>query len=1353
MNHSHLPNDTVIRCGLVNLGGGGWNAGSATIIEHMNEHSLHIACIVETHTTMFDNIDTLGPEYSVLARQRHMGTRDELTRGGVALVVANTDDASCITCVTVRNDLSSEACTWYHVTTTHIGVFIGVVYHPPGGASQCSVLGCTDTGCQDDHSHQHLTEVRRVVALLAKHTPNCRIVLAGDWNACPPNVTGDDVYRSDPARRRWDTLYDLLLSETEGDDDVGDPQFNDDGFSPLTVCNAHNNDEAMHVTRTDSSRNRPRYTILDLVLATPDSADAITDVHSHDETVGDHWLLTWCIRVECPPTQSPPHRPPTQLDPRLKLQRTHELSLDRRKWHLHKDAAYKTTMVTAKWQLYEQYVASSLDQMHAPYLTPSICQSIEIVGLAACGLITTVPSLRRVLSKTLTQTQLVNLAGDQLQRATAPSLTAQVRKHKRTIKASTAKMEALHQTRLRDATTLSKIRKYEVNITAAVVTLRQLYAECRLHSRFMRNQHSIAANAVLIQACANRDPKTIASAVSAIVHTPVLHQLRRNKPPHMSSAADKDQVMQWGAHLLEVYARPQPQTAPLIDCSSGVAPHEDELLNGPVTMLELRDCASRLNGTSSCYGTPVFALKQLIYMSTPYSTAIANHFTAMLDGEIPIPPEYMISTITFHLKPGCKHLPHAPSSYRKIGMGTSIARLLQSILSNRLLTFIQRTTALHQCQGGFVRNNSVQTVQFLLHSIIEECQLRRQHLVSLFVDIKSAFSSASHIGILNALARVGVRGKIWRLLRDYLKGQHVTTIVGKEVLFPILVLCGLAEGPAVNPVLWNVFFDSIICSTVADLVVIPRILTAPAAYCDDFSLLAWGPNMMTDLQQLTTRFHQLCTENALTLNTAPGKTEFVVFPSPDTSKDARRSQRERATLLLGDQHVGRVPSYKHLGRVLVGSGAHQTHQHQLMARTKMVQHAVGRMSGAGMSRSLPCIARLAFLTHIRPIATFSIELWGWQTPQYKIENTQLNTLDENTMEHTLLMLRAPIQSVITLLGVLPLVGTMHVGIIRLLITILHMPATHPCAQHNNALFHLHHDTTTEHLPTSRTWWQTVSELLRDMDAVEQSPTTGYYMQTGVHWYDTVCKVMRCKAHTPAVCSNCKADLHHLKAHYVYTLHSLHHTRRLQQVQDKASLTEVADLLTDPAVTTGPLPFLQLRRSAANVYRCHVRAGSHYVLGYDYYHKRACMWCTTGTSSIVHLLRDCPHWTQLRTETQDRVAQEARTMGVMKPSPPGASSADDAHNWYLFTIGHAVPTSFMDLAVFQSRQPVRDLKTQKLLVDKRLSPSDHGRYNRLLEMTSGYLKTVLRTTQERLGLRRLSATKDLKPHPQERVLLS
>ena len=101
------------------------------------------------------------------------------------------------------------------------------------------------------------------------------------------------------------------------------------------------------------------------------------------------------------------------------------------------------------------------------------------------------------------------------------------------------------------------------------------------------------------------------------------------------------------------------------------------------------------------------------------------------------------------------------------------------------------------------------------------------------IDFKKAFDCVCIQGLLFKLDKLGINGKLWLLLKNYLENRIVRLKIEdfESEHFPITV--GLPQGSVLSPILFSIFVSDICCLCVGQ----------NFKYADDLTLLVIGETL------------------------------------------------------------------------------------------------------------------------------------------------------------------------------------------------------------------------------------------------------------------------------------------------------------------------------------------------------------------------------------------------------------------------------------------------------------------------------------------------------------------------------
>ena len=168
-----------------------------------------------------------------------------------------------------------------------------------------------------------------------------------------------------------------------------------------------------------------------------------------------------------------------------------------------------------------------------------------------------------------------------------------------------------------------------------------------------------------------------------------------------------------------------------------------------------------------------------------------------------IPDNMKISVITPLLKKGKLD---DINNYRPISLLSQFSKILEKIIYNRFLHFINKHNLLYTKQYGFIRNSSTSHALYDHYNVIESNLERNNKVASLFLDLKKAFDLKI---LLNKLKYYGFRGTSNSLIESYLKDRMLSTRIDNELSERNIIKGGVPQGSILGPLLFILYINDI----------------------------------------------------------------------------------------------------------------------------------------------------------------------------------------------------------------------------------------------------------------------------------------------------------------------------------------------------------------------------------------------------------------------------------------------------------------------------------------------------------------------------------------------------------------
>ncbi len=303
-----------------------------------------------------------------------------------------------------------------------------------------------------------------------------------------------------------------------------------------------------------------------------------------------------------------------------------------------------------------------------------------------------------------------------------------------------------------------------------------------------------------------------------------------------------------------------------------------------------------------------------------------------------------------------------PGNYRGITLTSTVGKLFNSIMNERLVNFLYENDLQSKFQCGF-RQDYRTTDNILI--LNEAIRTTKSPLYIAFIDFKKAFDKLWRHGLLMKLSSLHIGGNFYKVIRDMYSNNTSQIKLGGKLTPSFVCDLGVRQGDSLSPTLFNLFVDDIsglLQNNECDPFNLNGTLISSLFYADDLVILS---RSRTGLQRAMNKLTKYCQQWHLEVNAK--KSQIMITH--------KRSYNHCEKITFGKSVLDYVKEYKYLGVIIKNTGSLALAQDQLSQKAIKAMFAIKQtlfQSNIFDPKSmLKC-----FDSMVKPIMSYGCEIWG-----------------------------------------------------------------------------------------------------------------------------------------------------------------------------------------------------------------------------------------------------------------------------------------------------------------------------------------------------------------------------------------
>ena len=362
---------------------------------------------------------------------------------------------------------------------------------------------------------------------------------------------------------------------------------------------------------------------------------------------------------------------------------------------------------------------------------------------------------------------------------------------------------------------------------------------------------------------------------------------------------------------------------------------------------------------------PSYIVKRLSSLVSPLLADIFN--MSVISGSFPDCLKF--STVVPVFKKGN---PKLKENYRPISTISIFSKLIEKLMCNRIVEFLDKYDILYNYQFGFRKGFSTSDAVL---KFVDECSESfncRKYQFAVMLDFSKAFDTVNHSVLLRKLEYYGFRGRSLRWISSYLKNRQSRVRINNFYSPYRFYDIGVPQGSILGPILFILYINDL-HKTTDNLQFIH--------YADDTSVLISGndlaitSNILNDSLSL---IDQWLISNRLSLNIS--KTSYLLFTHNPV-------QNNYPVVKIRDSPISRVNVCRFLG---VDIDDRLSFYHHVSNIVNKISRCNGAMFRASTYVNYSVLRSLYF-SLVYPYMSYCVNVWGGSS----VGNVKMITASQN----------------------------------------------------------------------------------------------------------------------------------------------------------------------------------------------------------------------------------------------------------------------------------------------------------------------------------------------------------------------